>query len=126
MGREIFALLLMVLLIAVSVWNIHAVDKLTTDIEARIETAENAALSGDNALAELEFQKALKLWLDAEGYTHVFIRHPEIDSCTDAFYEALEALGPGDSREIQPRFELLRYHLESIASMERISLGNIF
>lgn len=126
MLKEIFALLLIILLMSVSAWNIKTVDSLCTEITQRLEQAKNLAMSGSTEMAQAELRSALKKWLDAESYTHIFIRHPEIDSCSDAFYDALSALGSGEAMEIIPCFEKLRYHLESIASMERISLGNIF
>lgn len=126
MLKELFALLLITLLVLVSAWNIRAVDKLCTDIEALLDKAESQALSGALEESEAQLQAALDKWLDAEGYTHIFIRHPEIDSCSDAFYDALEALNSGDAASIVPCLDKLRYHLESIASMERVSLGNVF
>ena len=125
MRREFIALLLLAALVTLSLWNIHTVEKLSEDILTRIELAESAAISGDKDAARKEFEKALQCWLGAKSYTHIFIRHPEIDSCTDAFYEAYNAIdkAPG---ELGPSFDMLRYHLKSIAGMEQISLGNIF
>ena len=126
MRREFFALLLLAVLITLSLWNIHTVDKLTEDILALIDRAESAALKGDKAIAQVQFEKALKSWLGAKSYTHIFIRHAEIDSCTDAFYEAYGTICSGSFEELSPSLEMLRYHLQSISGMEQISIGNIF
>ena len=126
MRREFFALLLLAVLITLSLWNIHTVDKLTEDIQALIDRAESAALIGDKAIAQAQFEKALKSWLGAKSYTHIFIRHPEIDSCTDAFYDAYAEICSDNPEELVPCFDMLRYHLKSISGMEQISIGNIF
>ena len=125
MSREIFALLLIILLMASAGLNILTADRLCGNIGACLDRAEKAAAAKDWPGAEKAADEALKLWLDAESYTHIFIRHSEIDSCTDTFYELKEALLT-ESGNTAPLFDKLRYHTESIAEMEKISLGNIF
>ena len=64
--------------------------------------------------------------MDADSYTHIFIRHPEIDSTTDAFYELLDSVSAGDIKTTQGAFEKVEAHLASIAGMEHITIGSIF
>ena len=71
--------------------------------------------------ARQELQLALEIWLDADGYTHVFIRHAEIDSTSVAFYEALTALAGGEAEEFRSACDKLRYHIDSIVSMELVT-----
>lgn len=124
--REKGAIALLTILIALSYWNIRAVDNLSRDIMAQLEICESRFFNGDSAGAEAAISKALDRWLAAEGYTHIFIRHPEIDSCTDAFYDAAEAVAADDEAAVCAQLEKLRYHIDSIAGMERLSLGNVF
>lgn len=126
MTREKGAGLLLLLLIALSAWNIQKAERLCRDIDAKLCAAEEAAGLNDYESAERAVDAALSLWLDAESYTHIFIRHVEIDACSDIFYEALEAVTAKEPEDTAVSIAKLRYHLESIATMERVSFGSIF
>ena len=124
MKRELAAGTLLALLIAGAWWNIRAVDRLTGEIMAGLDTAQAAEARGQSEEAREALDKALKRWLEADRYTHIFIRHAEIDATADAFYELQSQLlsGEGDS---SAAYDKLRYHLESIRQMEHPSLGSI-
>lgn len=124
MKRELAAGALLLLLMAGAWWNIHAVDTLTGDILAGLDISQAAEEQGDHLTAQAALDKALNRWLEADSYTHIFIRHAEIDSTADAFYELQAQLlaGEGDS---SAAFDKLRYHLDSIQRMEHPSLGSI-
>ena len=124
MKRELAAGALLLLLMAGAWWNIHAVDTLTGDILAGLDISQAAEEQGDHLTAQPALDKALNRWLEADSYTHIFIRHAEIDSTADAFYELQAQLlaGEGDS---SAAFDKLRYHLDSIQRMEHPSLGSI-
>ena len=126
MTREKLAAILLALLVGISAWSIHKIGALSREIDAELSHAELMAQRADFEAARQSIDNGLKLWLKAERYTHIFIRHPEIDSCTDVFYEALEAAGANKAEDISTSLSKLRYHIESIASMERISLGSVF
>ena len=124
MKRELAAGTLLALLIAGAWWNIRAVDRLTGEILAGLDTAQAAEARGQPEEAREALDKALKRWLEADRYTHIFIRHAEIDATADAFYELQSQLlsGEGDS---SAAYDKLRYHLESIRQMEHPGLGSI-
>ena len=124
MSRELAAGALLLLLVAGAWWNIHAVDTLTGDILAGLDASQEAEEQGRHPDAQAALDKALNRWLEADSYTHIFIRHAEIDSTADAFYELQSQLlsGEGDS---SAAFDKLRYHLDSIQRMEHPSLGSI-
>lgn len=124
MKRELAAGALLLLLMAGAWWNIRAVDTLTGDILAGLDISQAAEEQGDHLTAQAALAKALNRWLEADSYTHIFIRHAEIDSTADAFYELQAQLlaGEGDS---SAAFDKLRYHLDSIQRMEHPSLGSI-
>ena len=105
-------------------WNIHAVDTLTGEIMADLDASQAAEEQSNHPAARAALDKALNRWLEADSYTHIFIRHTEIDATADAFY-ALQAQllsGEGDS---SAAYDMLRYHLDSIQRMEHPSLGSI-
>ena len=124
MKRELAAGALLLLLMAGAWWNIHAVDTLTWDILAGLDTSQAAEEQGDHLTAQAALAKALNRWLEADSYTHIFSRHAEIDSTADAFYELQAQLlaGEGDS---SAAYDKLRYHLDSIQRMEHPSLGSV-
>lgn len=124
MKRELAAGALLLLLMAGAWWNIRAVDRLTGDILAGLDASQEAEEQGDHLAAQAALDKALNRWLEADSYTHIFIRHAEIDSTADAFYELQAQLlaGEGDSNAA---YDKLRYHLDSIQRMEHPSLGSI-
>ena len=126
MKRELFAALLLAGLFAAALWSIGAMDRLRDEVEAHLERSEKAAVAGDYRRAEDELEAALRIWRGADGYTHVFIRHAEIDSTTDAFFETLRGLRARDGRELTASYDLLRHHLGCIDAMEHISLGSVF
>ena len=124
MKRELAAGALLLLLMAGAWWNIRAVDTLTGDILAGLDISQAAEEQGDHLTAQAALDKALNRWLEADSYTHIFIRHGEIDSTADAFYELQAQLLAGEGNS-SAAYDKLRYHLDSIQRMEHPSLGSI-
>ena len=125
MKKEIIAVLLLVLLFVLTLVNIQVVDRLTGTLLDMLDTAELDIQNENLDAAAQKAQAAAELWLQADAYTHIFIRHSEIDSTTDAFYELLIQLQSGESGGALGALSLLRAHLTSIAGMEHISLGSV-
>lgn len=126
MKKEIAAGIILALLFAGAIVNIHYVDKLSQGLIAQVEDARGMAGAGDYQAAQKVLAGAIYQWMDADSYTHIFIRHPEIDSTTDAFYELLDSVSAGDIKTAQGAFEKVEAHLASIAGMEHITIGSIF
>ena len=123
--KEFGAAAVLCVLLAFSLWNIRTIDTLTDRILLSLAKSQSCAEKLDIKGAGKNLDEGLELWLEAEGYTHIFIRHSEIDSTTDAFYELRQLIAQGDPAELKPVYEKLRYHLESIDAMEHPSLGSI-
>ena len=127
MKREAVAAALFLALILLSFWNLRKIDRLTNEMTRLLEASQASAKSGelDDALHNAE--KALAVWLSAEGHTHIFIRHSEIDGTSDAFYELLSAIkdSDGDGSVLSPAYGKLLYHIDSISGMEHVSIGSI-
>ena len=124
MKKEIIALSLLVLLFAASLFNIWYFDRLCLDIAGEVKASAVALERGDMEAAQEHLNSALHTWLDADSYTHIFIRHPEIDSTADAFYELGQALEE-NSESCRAAYDKLLYHLESIRTMEHLRFGSI-
>ena len=126
MKRVLSAILISVLMCALSVWNLHMVDSLCSSIFAKLDISEAAAEAGNSALARSAADEALELWLEADGYTHIFIRHAEIDGTSDAFYELLSSLSEDESSPVpHDAYNKIRYHLDSLARIEHPSFGSV-
>lgn len=126
MKREICALFLLAVLIAASVWNIHRADALIDEVKEHVALSEKALLAGDNRYASEQLKAAFRIWLAAKSYTQTMLRHSELDSTSDAFYSAMRELDAGEIRAVPAAYDQLRYHLDSIAGMERVGWGTIF
>jgi len=125
MKRELVAGALLVLLLATALGNLSYLCRLVDRVERHVELSAAALEDGRGELALKELDIALELWREAERYTHVFVRHSEIDTVSDEFYELRHTLytESADSREAYLR---LIYHLESIEEMEHLRIGSIF
>ena len=125
MKRELAAGLLLLALIGGAIYNIFYVGKLARDISGDLYASQEALTAGNGERAEKYAERALQKWLGAEQYTHIFVRHSEIDATADAFYDLLQSLSGGEYDGIDKAYSKLLYHLSSIATMEQISLGSI-
>lgn len=124
--RESAAVFVLAVMLLLSLWNLRKIDSLTDSILVLLSKSQTSAESLESKAAMKTLNSALELWLKSDRYTHIFIRHSEIDSTTDAFYELKESLMGDDPISARAAYEKLRYHLESIDEMEHPSLGSIF
>lgn len=124
MKKEIFAIITILLLIVASLINIFHLNRLIDSMSTHINAAIFALNIGDISIAESELNNALKIWLNSNKYTHVFIRHTEIDAITDAYFDALAAIKSKNNSAIT-LMEQTKYHLESILSIEKLSLESV-
>lgn len=124
MKREIIAVILLILLFVGALINIRANDRIVGDLESEVRQAYKSAQSGDSEKAKSLLSGAEEHWLSLDGYTHIFIRHSEIDSLTDAFFDFHSSLNEKPA-EIEGAYNRLMAHLESIRTMEHLRLGSI-
>ena len=126
MKKAIAAAVLLVLLFGAAAWNIAHIDALTGNLTALAEEALEFCRAEDYAAAENSLREAIELWYASESYTHIMIRHSEVDSTTDAFYAALETILTRDADAAESAIECLEAHLQSIDSMEHVSFKSVF
>ncbi|MBR4703869.1 MAG: DUF4363 family protein [Oscillospiraceae bacterium] len=126
MKKEVLAIILLGAIGILSVWNLRHLDRLTAPLLALTEEAFLAAQAGNKAEAAEKALLAEEAWLDAGAYTHVFLRHPEVDAATDAFCSFRGAIVGGDPGEIYGAYLSLRMRISGIREMEQLRLGCIF
>lgn len=125
MRREHAAMLILAAIIFGAWVNLRYMDSLTGRIEAKLELSQKAAEQGSADISEAALLDALEIWLNADGYTHIFIRHSEIDAISDAFYELYDTLLSGETDALAPAYAKLIYHLESVKDIEHLSLRSL-
>lgn len=126
MKREIFAVILLASVLALSIWNICYVDHITEELLDYVDCSSDYAAAGDYEMAAEILTAALDRWKSLDRYAGVAIRHTETDSCTDLFYTLLGELYAGNAGTAKGLFQSLAVHLKGIAEMEHLSLESIF
>ncbi len=126
MKKELIAAVLLAVIFAGVMLNIRASEKIVSSLMSEVDAAYAQLKSGDSESAAETLDKAIERWLMLDGYTHIFIRHSEINSTTEAFFQFKSDIGSGDADAAEGSYGLLSETLRSIMTMEQISLGSIF
>lgn len=127
MKKELCALALLLMLAGGAAVNVRRVKNLTAELTTLADRAEIAAMHGEYGAARDYMEDAIALWEKNDRYTHIFISHTETDTAADCFFEAEGAINEDAEREeLRAAFDKLRYHLESLTDMERVTLASIF
>jgi hypothetical protein len=126
MKKEILVACFLVLMLAAAVINIHYMTKLTDSVTDLIEESEKYAKDEDWSNAEKKAEEAADLWTNSDTYTHLILRHPEIESATDAIYNFLAQIYAKESGAAEGAEKAAVARLKSISSIEQIKFGSIF
>ncbi|MGM9521272.1 MAG: DUF4363 family protein [Oscillospiraceae bacterium] len=126
MKKEIFAAALLAVILALSLINTHYLSSITTEISGLVEKACAEAESDNWDMSEKYAMRAMDIWHGSDGYTHIVLRHSDIDSMTDDFYELMDHIYEQELGGVKSSSGLVIAHLESMRDMERIRLGSIF
>lgn len=123
--KELIASLLLLALLTGALLNIGYLRGFTAELTDELEESRKAAQTGDWEKAEKTLRSAIESWNASDRYTHIFIRHSEIDSATDALYELLSDVISQDMESAGGSYEKAQSHLSSIYTMERVTLGSV-
>lgn len=126
MKKELIAAVLLAVIFAGVMLNIRASERIVSSLMSEVDAAYAQLKGGDNESAAETLDKAIEHWLTLDGYTHIFIRHSEINSTTEAFFQFRSDIGSGYADAADGSYGLLSETLRSIMTMEQISLGSIF
>ena len=124
MKREYIAVLLIAAIFALSMINVHHIENKTLDLTSDIELAEKLYFDDDSEGAVSSIKKSLNTWLSWDSYSHIMLRHSEIDIISDAYYDLLSEI-QGETETTKASFEKLKEDLRSLVSKERITLRSI-
>lgn len=126
MKTEILAAAILGALVALSIWNLSYVKDLTDELTQTVDAAYSMAEQGDWERAEKLAEAAAQKWSGADDYTHIFIRHSEVDLTSDAFGDYIAEIYRGDIDGVTGTYRKLLEHLKTIYEMERITIRSVF
>lgn len=126
MKKEIISALLLLLIFSGVLVNIRINERIVSSLINEVDMSYENLKNGNEVKAMQQLDTAIEHWLNLDGYTHIFIRHSEINSTTDAFYGFRSDVGSGDADAANGSYGLLKETLLSLMTMEQISLGSVF
>lgn len=125
MKKELFAGVLLLVLIGLCAWNLRYRSRMCTQLDEAVAQAEASCAAGDPARASETLRAASARWSEAEDYAHCMLPHESTDAVTEGFRRAIRTVETGDPSAAAD-IALLRVRIQGLADGERITLGNIF
>ena len=125
MKKELFAGMLLLVLIGLCAWNLWHLTRMCTRLDNAVAQAETSYAAGDPARASETLRAAAARWDDAEDYAHCMLPHESTDAVTEGFRRAIRTVEAGDASAAAD-INLLRVRIQGLADGERITLGNLF
>lgn len=126
MKKELFAAALLCLILVLALWNTREIGKLCGEIGDLVERSAAEAERENWQESQCLFDDALSLWRSRESYTGIVLRHTDLETLTDDFYELSEHLRTRDAPAALSAASLVREHLRGIAEIESFAIGSIF
>lgn len=126
MKKEAFAIVALCVLILGSVANLVHLKKLTNNIVTHLNYTNMYCYQNDYNSAKDELSKAMMLWENAEGYTHVFVRQTEVDDLMDLFYDLRVSIANEQGGEAMELVEKSLHKCQMLIDMERLSIESVF
>ncbi len=126
MKKEIAAAIILIALFAGVMVNIKVSGNIILSLEDDVTAAYESARNGDFDRAKSQLDAAIEHWMSLDGYTHIFMRHSEINSTTEAYFQLKSDIYAEDIGATEGSYSLLMADLDSLMTMEQISFGSIF
>ena len=126
MRKELAAAIILALLLTGVMVNIRGASNIILGLKEDVTAAYQSAEKGDFDRAKPQLDAAIEHWMSLDGYTHIFIRHCEINSTTQAYFQLKSDIYAEDMGAAEGSYGLLMATLDSLMTMEQLSLGSIF
>ena len=126
MRKELAAAIILALLLTGVMVNIRVASNIILGLKEDVTAAYQSAEKGDFDRAKPQLDAAIEHWMSLDGYTHIFIRHCEINSTTQAYFQLKSDIYAEDMGAAKGSYGLLMATLDSLMTMEQLSLGSIF
>ena len=125
MKRIYWGTAILLFLLFASLTGTHYFSGKIDEISRHVERSAEYAGQGDTLRALEEISRAEEKWDALETYTHIFIRHSEIDTTDEAFGEYIFNVLTEDGPAVKISGAALRHCLAELVRMERVSIGSI-
>ena len=125
MKKEGLAITIILFVILGSVLNLRYLKSLIHELDTQTNEAVSEAEAENWTTSEALASDVMMQWMKMDKYTHVFIRHGEIDAVTDAFCSLLGAIKSRDTSDIFMAQLTLHSRLNELVEMERVTPGSI-
>jgi len=126
MKKEISAAVILLLLLAASLWNLLYLRHLTEEITSILDESYSHSLAGAWEQALQRAEEAELRWRNAEGYTDIFIRYTAVEYATEAFHDYLTELYRQDSGGVSGTYGKLSTYIENLYEAEKVTLKSFF
>lgn len=126
MKKELFVGAFLLLMLAAAFINIYFLNKLTDKISVRIDDAITDVEKDNWSDAEKKAEQAVKMWRESDSYTHLVLRHSEVESATDALYGFAQQIYAHDAGGAKGAGASAKARVQSISEIERVHFGSIF
>ena len=126
MKKELIAAALLLSLMTLAVINLIYLKHFTSKLIGLTDEAFSYVSVGKWEEAKKKAEEAERLWSGKDAYTHIAIRHSEINEASEAFYELLGEVYKEYSGGAKGAWLSLRSNIKSIYEMEKLSLKSIF
>ena len=124
MKREYVAAVMLAAILALSLINVRHIERKASALTGDIEQAQRLYQNGEHEQAADSVEDSLSSWLNWDSYSHIMLRHSEIDLVTDAYYELLSEL-QGENEVTEASFGALIEKLHDIVRKERVNAGSL-
>lgn len=125
MKREIIAASILASLIVLSIINVNYIHNKANGIYETLDISENFSMHNEDEKALDYTQRAFDAWINLTNYAYIFMRQSEFDDVTSSFGELISELNSKDD-SITPSYEIIRREIDSVISIEKISITSIF
>lgn len=126
MRRFYGALTVLLVLLALSLYNGYYAKQLTSQIASELTKAQEYAASDQWDLAATHTKTAHELWDAHDFYLHVSMRHTDTDNILLSLQAVEEAIALEEADQYRTSNAQLITQLQLLAEMEAPSLQNIF
>lgn len=92
MKKELFAGVLLLVLIGLCAWNLRYLSRMCTQLDEAVAQAEASCAAGDPARASETLRAASARWSEAEDYAHCMLPHESTDAVTEGFRRAIRTV----------------------------------
>ena len=120
-----WAVVALILLCALSLWNSSSIHALTDRLTASLSHAEALADQGNWVQAETLTKNAMTEWERASGYLYTVLRHADTNAIQSGFQQALGYLEHRDGAEYASACADLIVQIKLLADMESLTLRNV-